>query len=150
MSLSLIVQPHLGLGQIHLGSSRAQIIALLGEPDHREEFKAEEEDEATEFLEYEELELELGFSAEDGDRLGVIRCGSDDLRLESSEVIGTRIEELQERYPSFELDDDGEDGTSDYADEELDLSVNVARGRIVSLSMFPAWSEDDEPIWPKS
>ena len=147
MKLSLDVQPHLGLGKIHLGASRAQIIDLLGEPDHREEFSADEEDEDTEFFEYEEFELELGFSAEDGDHLGVIRCGSDDLRFEDAEIIGTFIKDLQARRPSFQLD---EDSDSDYVDDELDLSVSVARGRIISLSMFPAWSEEDEPIWPQA
>lgn len=145
---TLTALPHLGLGEIRLGSSRAEVIALLGEPDHREKLSFIE-DETTEYFEYEKLEVELGFSTDDGDRLGVIRCGSDSLRLEEQEVIGTLAEEFVARHPGFEEDEESEDGTVDFADEEQDLSITVARGRIVSLSIFPAWSDDDEPIWPE-
>lgn len=144
----LIALPHLGLGAIRLGASRAEVIALLGEPDRREKLSFIE-DETTEYFEYEELEVELGFSTDDGDRLGVIRCGSDALRLEDQEVIGALAEEFLARHPGFEEDEELEDGTVDFADDDRDLSITVARGRIVSLSIFPAWSEDDEPIWPQ-
>ena len=145
----MTVLPHVGLGQIRLGKSRSEVIALLGEPDHREKLSFIE-DETTEYFEFESLELELGFSTDDGDKLGVIRCGSDALRYEGAEVIGELVEEFAAKHPSFEEDDENEDGTVDFSDEEKDLSVNVARGRIVSLSIFPAWSDEDEPIWPES
>lgn len=144
----LPAHPQVGLGPIRLGISRAQAIALLGEPSHREKLSFIE-DETTEYFEYDELELELGFSTDDGDRLGVIRCGSDTLRLHEQAVIGEPIAEFLTLHPGFEKEEEAaDDGTEDYSDESQDLSITVARGRIVSLSLFPAWSEEDEPIWP--
>lgn len=148
------IHPHLGLGEIRLGSSREQVLALLGEPDRREKFSFLD-DETTEYFEYDDLELELGFSTDDGDKLGVIRCGSHTLTLEGEPIIALPLEEFLQSHPDFEIEEsDGEDGFSegdpDYLHPEKDLNVTLLENLVTSVSIFPAWNDDDTPKWPES
>jgi hypothetical protein len=146
----MIARPHLGLGEIRLGSTRAEVLSLLGEPDRREKF-AFLADETTEYFEYDALELELGFSTDDGDRLGVIRCGSDQTSLDERPVIGLSAAEFHQLHPGFEEDDDEEfsKGHQDYSHPEKEITVSISRQGVISLSLFPAWNEDDTPKWPE-
>lgn len=149
------IHPHLGLGEIRLGSSREAALTLLGEPDRREKFSFLD-DETTEYFEYDDLELELGYSTDDGDQLGVIRCGSHTLTLDGKPIIGLPLDEFLESHSGFQIEEDeeGEDEDDfleshpDYIHPEKDLSVTILENLVTSVSIFPAWNEDDTPRWP--
>lgn len=147
------VLPHTGLGQVRLGSSREDVVSLLGEPDRREKFSFLT-DETTEYFEYDDLELELGFSSDDGDKLGVIRCGLRSLTLDGNPLIELSLEEFLETHSGFALeidegDEDFSEGHPDYVHLEKDLSVTIIENQAASVAIFPAWNKDDTPRWPE-
>jgi len=142
------ILPHVGLGAIRLGNSQMQVISLLGDPSERrvESFSNGSQ---TEYFQYASPHITLGFSSDDGDRLGTITIEDDSARFQEHKVIGEGIESFLDRHPSFLFQDDFEGSGRDYMDKVLGLSIWVIDGHITNLTLFPDWIDDDTPKWPE-
>ena len=134
----MIIKLHKGYGDIVFGSSRSTIIEQLGEPNERtNEAYADAID--VEYFEYSFPNLSLGFSSDDGDRLGTITVRDEGALLIGRKVIGRAIEEVFRENHKLVLDDDFEEFGKNYIDESNDLSFWVNDGKVTNVAMFPGW-----------
>jgi hypothetical protein len=139
--------PHAGIERIKLGANRTEIIGSVGEPAERD-IQTYPDGTSTEYLEYPDLGLSLGFTSEDGDRLGTITVRSRMATLDGRTIIGRPIEEILSESPGVVLDDDFEENGQDYIDENRNLSIWVLEGLVNNVTVFPDWIDDDTPRWP--
>ncbi|WP_151032338.1 hypothetical protein [Cellvibrio sp. KY-GH-1] len=135
--------PKVGINNIKLGMSRAEVQNLLGAPALKENLA---EEEIWEF----ENGLEFSFQQEDSFRLSSITVIADSALLDSKPIVGITEEELEDIFPSFQLDEDfKQDGKSYYADD-LQLMAWVFEGEVFNIIIFPEYDETSElPVWPK-
>lgn len=143
------IAAHTGYGDITLGSSRATILAQLGEPDQRTLGDLGDSAEI-EYLEYVKAHVKLGFLSEDGDRLGAITVHSPEATYEGRRVLGLPIAELMARYPDLEASEDFGPKGRDYIDDPKGLSFWVIDGVVDNVTIFPGWNDDETPRWPES
>lgn len=148
------IQPGVGLGQLLLGASEAQVRSLLGEPTSigHEDFG---DGVLQHEWEYAYHGLSLSFSADDGFRLGTITTRYEWASLRGLRVIGlTEADVVAGAFGGLgaptETDDCGEFGTY-YGWDPQGLSCWVQDAAVVNVCIMPLYDEDgDTPLWPSS
>lgn len=139
----MTIYPKIGINDIKLGMSRGDVQGKLGAPTNKENL---DEEEIWEF----DSGLEFSFQKEDNYRLSSITVFTDSALLDSKPIIGITEAELEDIFPSFQLDEDfKQDGKSYYADD-LQIMAWVFEGEVFNIIIFPEYDEESElPIWPK-
>lgn len=137
------ILPKIGIDNIKLGMTKHDVQSKLGAPAHKEN-QAEEE-----VWEY-DSGIELSFQEEDDYRLSSITVIAESALLDSKPIVGITEEELEDIFPSFQLDEDfKQDGKSFYADD-LQIMAWVFEGEVFNIIIFPEYDEESElPIWPE-
>ncbi|PHN04682.1 hypothetical protein [Flavilitoribacter nigricans] len=100
------IQVGAGLGSILFGMSRAEISAIIGEPNEKiTESYTDDGENLTEIWHYDELELSLGFDEEDDWQLVSIAVTSPFYLLESVSLIGKEVEAVQTELQNIGVSD---------------------------------------------
>ncbi len=80
-----------GLGDLKFGSSREQVLALLGEPTEKERYSLSDSDnDMTEAWHYDELDLSLSFDEENNWKLSSAALSSPDYTIDGKALIGMK------------------------------------------------------------
>lgn len=137
------ILPKIGIDNIKLGMTRHDVQSKLGAPANKEKQTEEE------VWEY-DSGIELSFQEEDDYRLSSITVIAESALLDSKPIVGITEEELENIFPSFQLDEDfKQDGKSFYADD-LQIMAWVFEGEVFNIIIFPEYDEESElPIWPE-
>lgn len=139
------VKPHQGYGALVLGRTQATLIGQLGNPEERvTEYYPDQS--RVEYFEYQDLGLSVAFDPCQGDRIINISVRSRDALLDGQPIIGIPVSCLLQRFPNLLRQDNG----FHYSDESSDLLFCIEGGTVLSVTVFPAYSKDDEPIWPSA
>lgn len=141
--------PHIGIDNLLLGSSRQLVRDQLGPPD-RASRDRHADGETSEIWIYRLMRLELSFDSEHGFRLSHITSYHPYTLLRGFNPIGMAARFLLQKYPHLDLDVELAPGESYYTDHVLDLTFGVARGKVVSVTVFPEYTADGaEVLWPR-
>ena len=143
------IRPLIGIGNAVLGSTKEEVIGLLGKPTSK---KIDDwpDDTKSENWVYQDLGLELSFDSEDGYVLSTITTTSKSAILNGVCPIGLSINRVIEVMPSIELDEDFDSGLQDYVYPSKEISFWVINGIVRNLTVFPEYDKErDRPIWPK-
>jgi hypothetical protein len=142
------VIPHTGIDTLRLGDSRELIGAELGPPD-RTTRDRHEDGEISEIWIYRLMRLELSFDSEHDYRLAHITSYHPYTLLRGFNPIGLAPKFLLQKYPHLDLDVEVSADEKYYTDRILDLTFGIARGRVVSVTVFPQYEEGGEVVlWP--
>jgi hypothetical protein len=91
------ILPGRGLGKLVFGTSREEVIKLLGEPSEKESYSLSDiGDDETEAWHYDELDLSLSFDEENDWKLSSIAVSSPDYTLDGKSIIGKTKQEVMD------------------------------------------------------
>jgi len=154
MISNFVIKPHVGLEGLILGTDRATVIEILGEPYERSVRTFERDKSSDELWEYLQIGLNLTFSSVDNWLLGAITVESAEAELEGLRLVGLSEEEFlttsQRTGVDLELEDDfTELGSKDYVCDRLGLSFWISDGEVSSITIFPKYDKTGNiPLWP--
>lgn len=144
------VIPHTGIDMLRLGASRAEVGTALGPPD-RTSRDHHEDGEVSEIWVYRLMRLELSFDSEHDYRLAHITSYHPYTLLRGFNPIGLGQRFLLQKYPHLDLEIEISAEEKYYTDRVLDLTFGIARGRVVSVTVFPEYDAGGETvIWPRA
>jgi hypothetical protein len=142
------VVPHCGIDQIRLGASRESIVEMLGDADKKTR-DYHEDGEHSEIWIYRLLRLELSFDSEHDFQLSHVTSYHPYTLVRSFNPIGLEEKFLLQKFPHLDLDVEISDGEKYFTDRVLDLTFGTARGKVVSVTVFPEYDGDgSRVIWP--
>jgi hypothetical protein len=153
----IIIQPFTGVGEAILGASEEKILAVLGKPTIiKEEYYGQEktEENLSRIYEYEALQLELSFSADDDFRLSTITVYSTNASIDGITLIGLQedqfiMEAMKLGHGKPLIDDDWRD-YKDYVIDSLGLSFWISGDIVDNVTIFPQYDDTGNiPIWPQ-
>lgn len=150
------IKPGEGLGIIKFGMTRAQVQALLGEPDDMDAYADPDLDYASESWHYDELEVSLTFDEDVDWKLVTIAVSSPDYELHNKKLIGLSTEALLEAVKDLEL---GEYETEDWSSEEVpdhklisfpgpQLNFWLEDGELTEIQWGLLFSDEETVRWP--
>lgn len=151
--LTPTIHPALGFGALRLGSTQADVRALLGEPATFERTDYGDGIDTHDWR-YPEHGISLSFSADDDLRLGAIAVESKLATLNGERLIGlSESELLASDFGGLgppRLDDDFADlGCRDYLWDAVNTSCWLVDGFVTSVTIMPRYDESGEvPQWP--
>ncbi len=152
----IIIRPFIGVGDAILGSSEARILEVLGEPTSIEdEYYGQEEiaENLSKIYKYDDLEIDLTFSAADEFKLGTITVYSTAASIYGIKLIGLHENDFLKKalelgHGKPVLDDDWTE-YRDYVIDSLELSFWVLEDIVDNVSIFPQYDETGNiPLWP--
>ncbi|MEQ8662050.1 MAG: hypothetical protein RLW62_14635 [Gammaproteobacteria bacterium] len=142
--------PHTGIDSLRLGTRREDVREQLGAPDRKSRDR-HEDGEISEIWIYRLMRLELSFDSEHDYRLSHITSYHPYTLLRGFNPIGMAPKLLLQKYPHLDLDVELAPGESYYTDHVLDLTFGIARGKVVSVTVFPEYEANGEVVrWPQS
>ncbi len=142
------VHPHTGIDDVRLGASREDIDALLGAAD-RTSVDVHDDGERSEIWIYRMLRLELSFDSEHGYRLAHVTSYHPYTLVRGFNPIGLTDRFLLQKYPHLDLDIEISKDEKYYSDRVLDLTFGIARGKVVSVTVFPEYDDSGNVVrWP--
>jgi hypothetical protein len=148
-----------GVDSLKFGMTKEEVLKLLGEPDDKELYsydedeESEEDDDLTEVWHYDTHEYSLSFDEADNWRLVMIAASDEKYTLEGKLIIGldesSAIKLLNDlKLGTVETDELEDDGGRVLKVEEKSLNVWMDNGIVSELQWGPFWDENDEPIFP--
>lgn len=142
------VKPHVGIDDVRLGASREAIREALGPPD-KTAADRHEDGEVSEIWVYRLMRLELSFDSELGYRLAHVSSYHPYTLVRGFNPIGLTEKFLLQKFPHLDLDVEISDDEKYYSDRILDLTFCIARGKVVSVTVFPEYDDSGEHVrWP--
>lgn len=142
------VIPHCGIDAIRLGARRDQITESLGPPDKTTRDR-HDDGAVSEIWIYRLMRLELSFDSDNDDRLSHVTSYHPYTLVQGFNPIGLTPKLLLQKFPHLDLDVEVTDDEKYYTDRVLDLTFGIARGRVVSVTVFPEYDESGSHIrWP--
>lgn len=142
------IVPHTGIDDIRLGTSREAVDAQLGTPD-RTSVDFHDDGERSEIWIYRMLRLELSFDSEHDFRLAHVTSYHPYTLVNGFNPIGLADRYLLQKFPHLDLDVEIGEGEKYYSDRILDLTFGIARGKVVSVTVFPEYDESGNEVqWP--
>ena len=156
MGEPLEIRPLVGVGDLLLGSSRGEVLGLLGEPDDkRAEDYAGTEDDPDELWVY-GAGIELAFSPDDDYLLGSIDVSAKDATLAGTRLIGLDEAGFLAAVRAAGIEDVRFDAEYEFVDlrvfvcDRLNLMVWLSGGIVTSITIMPEHdASGNEPIWPE-
>ena len=142
------VIPHQGIDQITLGTSRAAVVAARGPPDKKTN-DSHADGEVSEIRIYRLMRLELSFDSDNHHLLSHITSYHPFTLVRGFNPIGLAPKFLLQKFPHLDLDVEISSDEKYYTDKILDLTYGIARGKVVSVTVFPEFHESGNSIiWP--
>jgi len=149
------ILPGKGLPQLFFGTSREDVLSLLGQPDDIDRY-SDEEDFSSETWHYDDLELSLVVEEVEDWRVTTLTVSSDEFTLKGARFIGLSREMLEKKIGELEL---GESQYEDWSDDEQDnfelvsipdqnLNFWLLDGIVSEIQWGVAYNEQDEADWP--
>lgn len=149
------ILPGKGLPQLFFGTSREDVLALLGQPDDIDRY-SDEEDFSSETWHYDDLELSLVVEEVEDWRVTTLTVSSDEFTLKGARLIGMSRAMLEKKIAELEL---GESQYEDWSDDEQDnfelvsipdqnLNFWLLDGIVSEIQWGVAYNEQDEADWP--
>ncbi|MEQ9059454.1 MAG: hypothetical protein RLW61_08535 [Gammaproteobacteria bacterium] len=140
-----VIQPHVGYGRLKLGSTKAEVMAVLGVA----EAETRDPDVDCDTWLYQSGALELNFDDDDGGRLSRITVSSCAAKLAGHLPIKSAEATVLKYFPGLEFDEDFEENGKSYYDKEQDLMFWFVDGVLENISVFPKYTQDgSHPKWP--
>ena len=142
--------PHHGTDTLTLGASRVDCARLLGRPD-RSAQDVHEDAAISEIWTYRMLRLELSFDSDNEYRLSHITSYHPYSLVRGFNPIGLSGKLLLMKYPHLDLEVEVSADEKYYTDRVLDLTFGIARGKVASVTVFPAYDDSgEEVLWPQA
>ena len=140
--------PHRGVDSLTLGVTRGDCALALGRPDRNTQ--DEHEDGAvSEIWTYRMLRLELSFDSDNDYRLSHITSYHPYSLVRGFNPIGLSGKLLLMKYPHLTLEVEVSVDEKYYTDRVFDLTFGIARGKVVSVTVFPEYDDSGEQVlWP--
>lgn len=92
----------------------------------------------------------MSFDSEDDYLLSTITVTSETAELDGIKPIGLTEQELLKYFQSAYLDDDFDENGKNFVIAEWEMSFWVKDNKVVNLTIFPLFSEDNETVlWLK-
>ncbi|WLQ16755.1 hypothetical protein O5O45_12585 [Hahella aquimaris] len=144
------IKPKIGIDNIYLGMTMAEVRSLWGDPEDISTFIPLEEKPEDRIIEWNYSNgIELNFDSDDNFLLASINCESKSATFQGLSVVGITPKELILRLPGTKLDDEFELAIDEYRNEEFSLSFWAQYGKIYAVSINPEYDESgNEVIWP--
>ena len=144
------VIPHQGIDSVRLGASRSAVSELLGAAD-KSAYDHHEHGERSHIWVYRLLRLELSFDSEHAYRLSHISSYHPFTLVQAFNPMGLEERFLLQKFPHLELDVEVSADEKYFSDRILDLTFGTARGRVVSVTVFPEHDTvSGGVLWPSS
>jgi hypothetical protein len=147
-----------GLGEIKFGITRDQLAEILGQPDEKDGFSYEGEEESvdTEAWHYDQLEVSFSFDKDDDWRLGTIASSSPETTFGGEKVIDLDVDSLMNllKNKGFEnvvLEDLSTDDIPNHhvaVLEEESINFWFEDGELSEIQWSPNWEDEETIIWP--
>lgn len=145
-----------GLNNILFGIKRADLKALLGEPNEKELYNTSEDDDyQTEDWHYDELEISFSFDEEDGWKLTSIGSSSPDIAINGKKLMGMSLDEVIDATENMNLGDNelvdlSEDDGNQQLLSFLESSINFwfEDNELTEIQWGVQWTDEDTPKWP--
>ncbi|MGR8920465.1 MAG: hypothetical protein ACU85V_12675 [Gammaproteobacteria bacterium] len=142
------VIPHCGIDALRLGAARETVAEALG-PADKTGFDQHEDGERSEIWTYRLLRLELSFDSEHGYRLSHLTSYHPYTIIDGFNPMGLEEKFLLQRFPHLELDVEISSDEKYYTDPALDLTFGIAKGGVVSVTVFPEFgTRGGAVVWP--
>lgn len=149
--------PGVGLGKLKFGMDRAEVKAILGEPDHQEITNYSDDEEKSDAWEYHPLRLDLSFEEAEDWRLTILSVSSEDYLFKGSSLIGLNQDELMEELELLGVKDlEIEDMSSDdhpaqllISSEELGVNFWLHKNILEEIQWGPLFVDDNTIKWPE-
>lgn len=152
------VKVGVGLGALKFGMSREQVVAALGQPDEKDTFsdEGEEEGEGLESWEYYDLELSLSFSEDDDWRLCIISTMSDEVTLNGKTIIGIDTSSISSILKAagitdFEIEDFDDEETPNLkllSSNDSEMNFWIDSDIVTEVQWGPLFIDDETIKWP--
>lgn len=140
--------PHQGVDDIRLGARREDIVHVLG-PADKTSRDVHEDGEVSEIWLYRLMRLELSFDSDNDYRLSHVTSYHPYSLVRGFNPMGLTGKLLLQKYPHLDLDIEVSADEKYYTDKILDLTFGIARGKVVSVTVFPEFDESGNHIlWP--
>ncbi len=141
-----------GLGDIHFGLTKKELLQLIGPPTEKEIYLTSEEEEyLTEVWHYDEYQFSVSFDEEDGWRLTSITTNNPEVELSRNKLIPKNLNEIVEFASNQNL------GDSEIEELEgnsvvitfIESSINFwfSNNKLTEIHWGVLWKNEDTPIW---
>jgi len=147
-----------GLGDIKFGITRDELKRMMGEPEEKDGFSYDEEDQAvsTEAWHYDDLELSFSFDEDDQWLLGTIASSSEDTTFEGESVIGLDVDSLMNLLKNKGYEDAKQEdlSTDEFPNhhvvvlEEDSINFWFEDGKLSEIQWGPVWEDEETIVWP--
>lgn len=163
MNVPTTIELGRGLGDLLFGSTRKEILAILGEPEKIDSYADDGSDDSDteakiEAWYYYRYNLNLHFDASDDFKLGTLEVYGDEYSLNGACLIGCSKEEVFELISGFDF---GPPEVEDMSYDQLpELKRELVSFDTMSLNLYfekdvlseiqwePFWIDDDTVEWP--
>ena len=152
------IKAGVGLGELKFGMSREQVQQLLGEPEDKDSFVYEEEENAeAESWYYDSLDLSLEFDAEENWKLVTIEINSTAHTLNGHSIIGLSKMQLKHKLNDLNIQDweheklPMEDAPTHELLNTDQLGINFwfDEDALTEVQWGPLFSDEETIIWPQ-
>ena len=142
------ILPHLGIGNILLGSTKNDIQEQLGQV-YDVDIDNFEDDSSTESWIFKALRIELIFDSNLGERVESITSFNPSTTYKGIKLIGLEEYQLLEEIPNLVEDFDSITHLKCYVEEETDLYFWLENGYLRNVTVVVQYDESgNNPIWP--
>lgn len=151
------IKAGVGLGELKFGMTREQVKQLLGDPEEKDTFVYEEEENAeAESWYYDSLDLSLEFDAEENWRLVTIEVNSEEYLFNNISLIGLSKEELKSKLSNLNVQDWEHEAlpleeapTHELlSSDQLGINFWFDEDTLTEIQWGPLFSDEDAVIWP--
>ncbi len=140
--------PHQGVDELRLGIERGEVELALGPPDKTSR-DMHDDGAVSEIWVYRLMRLELSFDSDNEYRLSHITSYHPYSLIRGFNPMGLTGKFLLQKFPHLDLDVEVTADEKYYTDKILDLTFGIARGKVVSVTVFPEFDESGNHIlWP--
>jgi len=151
------ITPGEGLGDLKFGMQRADVKALLGEPDEVESQSHDDDDEdITESWHYDEIEVSLSFDKVEDWKLCTIAVSNPEVKMHDKKVIGLSKDGLVEALKKMKITNLSYD---DWSSAEMPDSMTITAdddeivfwiedGTVMDVQWGPLFIDEDTIKWP--
>lgn len=146
-----------GLGEIHFGISKSELIKIVGEPNEKDLYNASDEEDGflTETWHYDDNEFSVSFDEEDGWKLTTITTSNSEVSILGENLIGENQKKVLDflngkNLGDYEIDDLSDDSINQKVVSYIESSLNLwfIDNELSEIQWGVLWKDEDTPIWP--
>lgn len=152
--IELIIFPQRGIGPFVLGSSREDVIRMVGAPDSIELAQPLLQNDRKEDWHFSRFSITLSFAEDDDWKLASLTAKANNCVLNGVRFIGQPVSKIQELCVFAGITDLVADGDYDefgaaYSSKAFTLMFWIAESHIFNITVFPEYDNSGSaPHWP--